>query len=249
MSAIWCFIKETFSVILICFLWLLFLSCFLQVVRFGVVVFSKRERNQIRESGDHLGRILFLVYAIFLGFCLWKIHGETISNWFLASPGLFGKSIGGYEQKFLDEQHPPKKEGDKLVDCWEWRFRNEDGVYVVPFKADKPLDCFSEYHLHLLPISKRSFLISGNRYYATKNDYNEVKELLTSKYGKPIEDTGDTCSFRDGDKKIGLVFTSVLGGKPQLYINAYRIDLLDKDLPEEMKKLEAQREYKKMESL
>lgn len=247
MSAIWQFLSAI-RVVLDGFLWVLFLSSFFQSICFGMALFSKRERNQIKDSNPAM--ILFLIgCAIITGFFLWKIHGETISNWFLTSPGMFGKSIGGYEQKFLDEQHPPKMQGDKLVDCWEWRHRNEDGVYVVPIKVSKPLGYFSEYHLHLLPISKRSFLISGNRFYSTKDDYNEVKNLLTSKYGKPTEEKEDTCSFEDGDKKIGLVFTNILGGKPQLYINAYRTDLLEKDLPEELKKLEAQRKDNKIESL
>ena len=238
MAAIWQFIINIFDFAAHISCYILFVSSLILMPgNLCRLISSMKSEPGTLERGKTIGLIVRLlgrlVFVFVLGFVMWKIDGETISNWFLPSSGMFGKEIGGYEKSFLDKQYPPKREDGKLVDCWEWHYRKEDGRYIVPIEVPKPY-YFSEYNLHLLPMSKRSFLISGNLFWATKQNYEEVKSLLISKYGMPVEEQGYTCTFIDGKKKICLVFTDVLG-KPQLYINAYRDDLLKKNLPAEIR--------------
>lgn len=187
-----------------------------------------------REGSDFEAFAGAVCLAGSIGLILWVVDGDVIANWFYRSPGMFGKDIGGYEERYLDEMYP-KVDG---APGWRGRYRYEDGRYIVPIKVEKPIEHFDEYKLHLLPVSKRSFLLSANRFYESKEDcmrsYKEIRAILCKKYGTPNEETKFTCGYNAGDRKIGLVATDILF-RPQLYINVYRVDLFEKKLPEELR--------------
>lgn len=127
------------------------------------------------------------------------------------SEGLFGRKIGGVERNLGPESG------------------TEDGARYYEIAVPRPLDYFDSYKIHVTPISCRSYLLSGTKFYdskrAAENAYREVRSLLSGKYGHVIDDGPYSCSVVDGKRKIALFCTDVLG-RPQLYINVYRVDIM-----------------------
>ena len=182
--------------------------------------------KRIRLPPENIFTLVVLpLFCLAITLLSWNLYIKP--RYVYPSEGLFGRKIGGVERNL------GRVSG------------MEGGVRYYEVSVPRPLDYFDSYKIHVTPISCRSYILSGTRFYASKNAaetaYREVRGLLSGKYGHVTDDGPYGCSVVDGKRKIALFCTDVLG-RPQLYINVCRMDIMSDILPREKEMFHQQQE-------
>lgn len=179
--------------------------------------------------------------AFWVGVVFWwnpcDVRGKVISCF--CPNAMFGEKLDFYDHTLWEDGKP----GLRTLGRLDYGFaRGLHQECIVEFHPHKPSDLFDTYKAHLLPVSHKTFHITASKSCydraTCEEHFKKVEEMLTLKYGPPVNDTGLSMTFKDGEKEIGLICTD-LTGTPMVYVDMFIRSMVEKDLIEEYKQLKS----------